>query len=77
MHKRHPLNTAQIMRRAEELIEASSNRYRITVQVANRAKQRRYNEEDYDDSGIKSVMQAIIEMSDELLQPEIIDDSSL
>ncbi|MBW4550033.1 MAG: DNA-directed RNA polymerase subunit omega [Aphanocapsa sp. GSE-SYN-MK-11-07L] len=77
MHKRHPLNTAQIMRRAEELIEASSNRYRITVQVANRAKQRRYNEEDYDDSGIKSVLQAIVEMSDELLQPEIIDDSSL
>jgi DNA-directed RNA polymerase subunit omega len=77
MHKRHPLNTAQIMRRAEALIEASSNRYRITVQVANRAKQRRYNEEDYDDSGIKSVLQAIVEMSDEMLQPEIIDDSTL
>ncbi len=77
MHKRHSPNTAQIMRRAESLIEASSNRYRITVQVANRAKQRRYNEEDYDDSGIKSVLQAIVEMSDEMLQPEIIDDSSL
>lgn len=76
MHKRHPMNTAHIMRRAEDLIAASSNRYRITVQVANRAKQRRRNDEDFDDAGIKAVMQAIVEMSDELAQPEIIDDST-
>lgn len=74
MHKRSTLDTAHIMRRAEELIEASSNRYRITVQVANRAKKRRHrdNMEDFDDAAMKSVMQAILEMSDELTQPEII-----
>ncbi|NJK41880.1 MAG: DNA-directed RNA polymerase subunit omega [Acaryochloridaceae cyanobacterium SU_2_1] len=74
MSKRMAIDTTQIMRRAEELINASSNRYRITVQVANRAKKRRRREnlEDFDDGGIKAVMQAILEMSDELTQPEII-----
>jgi DNA-directed RNA polymerase subunit omega len=76
MHKRLPFDTTQIMRRAEELVDASSNRYRITVQVANRAKkQRRHdNLDDFDDSMTKSIMQAIAEMSDELTQPEIIGD---
>lgn len=74
MSKRPAIDTTHIMRRAEELIGASSNRYRITVQVANRAKKRRRREnlEDFEDAGMKSVMQAIIEMSDELTQPEII-----
>lgn len=64
---------SQIMYRAEELIGAASNRYRITVQVANRAKRRRY--EDFDnveESIMKPVLRAILEMSDELTQPEII-----
>lgn len=67
-------DTSQIMRRAEDLVEASSNRYRITVQVANRAKKHRHrdNLDDFDDSVMKAVMQAIVEMSDELTQPEII-----
>ncbi|MGB8697960.1 MAG: DNA-directed RNA polymerase subunit omega [Thermosynechococcaceae cyanobacterium] len=74
MQKRPVVDTVQVMRRAEELISASSNRYRITVQVANRAKKRRRREnmEDFDDGGIKPVMHAILEMSDELTQPEII-----
>jgi DNA-directed RNA polymerase subunit omega len=74
MNKRPAIETTQIMRRAEELIQASSNRYRITVQVASRAKKRRHrdNMEEVEDNGIKPVMQAIIEMSDELMQPEII-----
>jgi DNA-directed RNA polymerase subunit omega len=76
MQKRHPFNTALVMRRAEDLIAASSNRYRITVQVANRAKQRRRNEEEFEDGDIKAVMLTIMEMSDELTQPEIIDDST-
>lgn len=76
MHKHSFADTTQVMRRAEELINASSNRYRITVQVANRAKKhhRRDSFEDYDDPMVKSVMQAIIEMSDEMTQPEIIGD---
>ncbi len=64
---------SQIMHRAEDLISAASNRYRITVQVANRAKRRRY--EDFDNTEdvlMKPVLRSIIEMSDELTQPEII-----
>ncbi|MCZ2201821.1 DNA-directed RNA polymerase subunit omega [Cylindrospermopsis raciborskii] len=64
---------SQIMQRSEDLINAASNRYRITVQVANRAKRRRYEDfENNEDSIIKPVLRAIIEMSDELTQPEII-----
>lgn len=61
------------MHRAEDLMQAASNRYRITVQVAQRAKRRRY--EDFDsieDPLMKPPIRAIIEMSDELTQPEII-----
>ncbi len=71
--KRTLLEVAQLMRRAEDLINASSNRYRITVQVANRAQRRRFEEFDsLDDPKMKPVIRAIIEMSDELTQPEII-----
>ncbi|MBE9078432.1 DNA-directed RNA polymerase subunit omega [Romeria aff. gracilis LEGE 07310] len=71
--KRLPFDNQQIMRRTEELIGAASNRYRITVQVANRAQRRRYEEFDsIDESKMKPVLRAIVEMSDELTQPEII-----
>lgn len=71
--KRTLLEVAQLMRRAEDLINASSNRYRITVQVANRAQRRRFEEFDsLDEPKMKPVIRAIIEMSDELTQPEII-----
>lgn len=75
MLKRSKFETtqSQIMHRAEDLIHAASNRYRITVQVANRAKRRRYEDFDNaDDTLMKPVLRAIIEMSDELTQPEII-----
>ncbi|MEH2196151.1 MAG: DNA-directed RNA polymerase subunit omega [Nostoc sp.] len=75
MLKRSKFETtqSQIMQRAEELIGAASNRYRITVQVANRAKRRRYEDfENNEDAMMKPVLRAIIEMSDELTQPEII-----
>ncbi len=67
------LDTTQLMRRAEDLVNAASNRYRITVQVANRAQRRRFEEFDsMDDPKMKPVIRAIVEMSDELTQPEII-----
>ena len=75
MLKRSKLETtqSQIMLRAEELMSAASNRYRITVQVANRAKRRRYEDfENNEDAIMKPVLRAITEMSDELTQPEII-----
>lgn len=71
----HQFDSSQIMHRAEELVSAASNRYRITVQVANRAKRRRYEDfENLDDPMMKPVLRAIIEMSDEMSQPEIIGD---
>ncbi len=75
MQKRSNVDSAHLSRRAEELVNAASNRYRITVQVANRAQRRRYEEFDnIDDPKMKPVIRAIIEMSDELTQPEIIGD---
>jgi DNA-directed RNA polymerase subunit omega len=75
MNKRNSFESSQIMYRSEELMSAASNRYRITVQIANRAKRRRYEEfENLEDPMMKPVIRAIIEMSDELTQPEIIGD---
>jgi DNA-directed RNA polymerase subunit omega len=75
MQKRNSFDSSQIMYRAEELMSAASNRYRITVQVANRAKRRRYEEmESVEDPMMKPVIRAIIEMSDELTNNEIIGD---
>ncbi|MBP0017977.1 MAG: DNA-directed RNA polymerase subunit omega [Cyanobacteria bacterium SBLK] len=75
MAKRLPFDSSEIMTRADELMDAASNRYRITVQVAHRAKRRRYEEfENLDDPAMKPVIRAVIEMSDELTQPEIIGD---
>ena len=42
LSKRPAIDNAQLMRRTEDLIQAASNRYRITVQVATRAQRRRY-----------------------------------
>lgn len=62
------------MFRSDELMEAASNRYKITVQVAKRAKQRRFEDFENVEEIMKPVLRAIIEMSDELTQPEIISD---
>lgn len=73
MQKRSSFDSSEIMHRSEDLMKAASNRYRITVQVAQRAKRRRY--EDFDaieDPLMKPPIRAVIEMSDELTQPEII-----
>lgn len=75
MPKRNSFESSQIMFRAEDLVSAATNRYKITVSVARRAKRRRYEEmETIDDPNMKPVIRAIIEMSDELTQPEIIAD---
>jgi len=75
MPRRTSFDSSQVMIRAEDLVSAATNRYRITVMVAHRAKRRRYEETDtIDDPNMKPVIRAIIEMSDELTQPEIIAD---
>jgi len=62
------------MFRSDELMNAASNRYKITVAVARRAKQRRKEDFDNIEEVMKPVLRAIIEMSDEITQPEIISD---
>jgi DNA-directed RNA polymerase subunit omega len=75
MPKKHNFHSSQIMYRSDQLMKAASNRYRITVQVAKRAKQRRIEDFDNLEEIMKPVLRAIVEMSDELTQPEIISDS--
>ncbi len=67
----------EIAQRMEALVNASNNRYRVTVQVAMRAKRRRFEALDDDESTIKPVIQAVVEMSDELTEPEILPDTNL
>lgn len=75
LYKRTSFDSGEIVKRTEQLMAAASNRYRIVVQVALRAKRRRYEEIDaIDDPYMKPTLRAIIEMSDELTQPEIIGD---
>ncbi|HAN76245.1 MAG TPA: DNA-directed RNA polymerase subunit omega [Planktothrix sp. UBA8407] len=76
MQKRfHQIDSLEITRRAADLVSAATNRYRITVQVANRAKRCRYEDFDSaDENTIKPVLRAIIEMSDELTENQIIAD---
>lgn len=75
MNQHNSLDSSDITYKTEELLEATTNRYKITVQVANRAKRRKYEDVDIiDDSQVKPVIRAILEMVDEITQPEIISD---
>nr|YP_009313248.1 Putative DNA-directed RNA polymerase subunit omega [Dichotomaria marginata]SCW21502.1 Putative DNA-directed RNA polymerase subunit omega [Dichotomaria marginata] len=69
------IDSNQIIYKTEELLDGSQNRFKITVQVANRAKRRKYEDIDIvDDPRIKPIIRAILEMADEITQPEIISD---
>lgn len=76
MKKKYPiLKDNQVLYKTEELLDAASNRYKITIQIANRAKRRRYEDLDIlDDIKVKPIIRAILEMVDEISQPEIISD---
>jgi DNA-directed RNA polymerase subunit omega len=68
------LNAKQLAQRAESLIRYSSNRYLTTVRIAFRAKQRRFDDFDglMDEVMVKPVQRAIIELSDEQDQPDVL-----
>lgn len=71
--KNNSIESHQITYKTEELLEAAGNRFRITVKVANRAKRRKYEDIDIiEDPLVKPVIRAILEMVDEITQPEII-----
>ncbi|MEC4806853.1 MAG: DNA-directed RNA polymerase subunit omega [Jaaginema sp. PMC 1079.18] len=80
MSKRLPFDSGNLTDRAEQILTAASNRYRITVQVANRSKRLRHNNFDnfdsFDDPMMKPVIRAIVEISDELTEPGILEESS-
>ncbi|MEY4353625.1 MAG: DNA-directed polymerase subunit omega [Cyanobacteriota bacterium] len=68
------LNPKELAQRAESLIRHSSNRYLTTVRIAYRAKQRRFDDFDglLDESMVKPVQRAIVELSDEQDQPDLL-----
>ncbi len=68
------VNSKDLAQRAESLVRHSSNRYLTTVRIAFRAKQRRFDDFDglLEDSMIKPVQRAIIELSDEQDQPALL-----
>lgn len=73
MDKYKKIDSNQIIYKTEELLEVSNNRYRVTVQIANRAKRRKYEDIDIvEDPLVKPIIRAILEMVDEITQPEII-----
>ena len=72
-HKR--MGSNEITYKTEELLEVAHNRYKVTIQVANRAKRRKYEDIDIvDDPLMKPIIRSILEMVDEITQPEIIGD---
>jgi DNA-directed RNA polymerase subunit omega len=68
------VNSKDLAQRADSLIRHSSNRYLTTVRIAFRAKQRRFDDFDglLEDSMVKPVQRAIIELSDEQDQPDLL-----
>ena len=74
MNKYNKIDSKKIIYKTEEILKVSSNRYRITIQIANRAKRRKYEDVDIvEDPFIKPIIRAIIEMVEEIVQPEIIE----
>ena len=68
------VGSKEIAQRAESLIRHAHNRYLTTVRIAFRAKQRRFDDFDglTEDNMAKPVQCAIIELSDEQDQPDLL-----
>lgn len=63
------INLKYITYKTEELLENASNRYSITIQVANRAKKRKYEDIDIiDDPVNKPIIKAILEIIEEITE---------
>jgi len=57
----------QVMHKTEKLLSTASNRYKITVQVARRAKHKKYENMDIiDQPTIKPIIKAIMDIVDEI-----------
>lgn len=74
-YHQNKIDLKSITYKTEELLEIVENRYKVTIQVANKAKRRKYEDVDIiDDPLNKPVIKAIIEMVDEITEPEILDE---
>ena len=72
-NEENKIELRQLTYKTEELLYASENRFKITTKVAERAKRRKYEDIDIiEDPLIKPVIRAILEMVDEITQPQII-----
>ena len=73
MVRNFPINSGEMVERADRLMSAASNRYRVVVQVSRRAKRCRHEDSDNSDPSLmKPVIRAVVEMSDEFTEPEIL-----
>ncbi|EAZ89239.1 DNA-directed RNA polymerase subunit omega [Crocosphaera chwakensis] len=73
MVKQFPINPGEMVERADRLMSAASNRYRVVVQVSRRAKRCRHEDNENSETPMmKPVIRAVLEMSDEFTEPEII-----
>ena len=74
-NQNNQIESHQLTYKTEELLYASDNRFKITIKVAERAKRRKYEDIDIvEDPLIKPIIRAILEMVDEITQPEIISE---
>nr|QCI06448.1 putative DNA-directed RNA polymerase subunit omega [Dictyurus purpurascens] len=75
MNEYNKIELKYIIYKTEELLNLAENRYKITIQVANRAKRRKYEDIDIVDDPInKPIIRAILEIVDEITKPEILSD---
>nr|YP_009395945.1 putative DNA-directed RNA polymerase subunit omega [Dasya naccarioides]ARW65131.1 putative DNA-directed RNA polymerase subunit omega [Dasya naccarioides] len=74
-HEFSKIELKYIIYKTEELLELGQNRYKITTQVSNRAKRRKYEDIDIIDDPInKPIIRAILELVDEIKEPKILRD---
>ncbi len=75
MIRHFPVNSNEMVDKADRLMSAASNRYRVVVQVSRRAKRCRYEDtQNADTPMMKPVIRAVLEISDEFTEPEILGD---
>nr|YP_009397184.1 putative DNA-directed RNA polymerase subunit omega [Thuretia quercifolia]ARW66370.1 putative DNA-directed RNA polymerase subunit omega [Thuretia quercifolia] len=75
MDEYNKIELKYIIYKTEELLSLAKNRYKITIQVANRAKRRKYEDIDIVDDPInKPIIRAILEIVDEITKPEILSE---
>ena len=62
-----------IIYKTERLLNLASNRYQVALQVAHRAKRKKYEDLDIvDEPETKPIIRAILEMADENIQSDSI-----